>query len=343
MNSNAKARAKRQRLLATVFSNTTTIFLCLFGLKAFTSGNLPLAIVCGVGSMITLGNIIFLKKTGNHQIASLVTVVLMICLTLYLVSSGGAYNTGPLWCYVLPTLIFYVLELKLGLIVLILYQIILAVFLLAPGTPFLFTTYDINFVCRFLASLISVSILAFAYEYSRQDWQRESDQLNTMLEKLSRTDDLTGLINRRDMNDRMTEEVARFKQNHRPFCLISCDLDHFKRINDQYGHDCGDAVLKAISKTLKDNIKEQDKVCRWGGEEFLIILPETKLDKAHNTAERLRSIVEATTIDYHNIKIQITISLGVAEYDGTETLLQCIKTSDRRLYRSKETGRNRVS
>ncbi len=343
MNGSAQAYVRKQQLLATVFSITTTTFLCLFGLQAFLNNNLPLATICGAGSIITIANIIFLKKSGNHQIACLVTVALMISLTLYLVSSGGAHNTGPLWCFVLPILIFYALELKLGLIVLIIYQLSLVILLLTPGTPFLFTTYDSHFIYRFLGSLISVSILAFAYEYSRQDWQKESNQLNIMLEKLSRTDDLTGLINRRDMNERMTEEVSRFKQNRHSFCLINCDIDHFKNINDQYGHDCGDVVLKAISEVLQENVKEQDKVCRWGGEEFLILLPETKLNKAFSTAERLRRLVEQKIVKYDNIIIQVTISLGVAEFDGTETLVHCIKTSDRRLYRSKGTGRNRVS
>ena len=343
MNCNAKAYVRKRQLLATVFSITTTIFLCLFGFDAFLDNNPHLAIICGIGGIITIANTLFLKKSGNHHVACFVTVILMICLTLYLVSSGGAYHTGPLWCFVLPTLIFYALELKLGLIVLIFYQLSIGGLLLTPNTPFLFTTYDINFVYRFLGSLMSVSILAFAYEYSRQDWQNESNQLNIMLEKLSRTDELTGLINRRDMNQRMNEEVARFKQNRHPFCLINCDIDHFKKINDQHGHDGGDAVLKAISKVLQKNLKEQDKICRWGGEEILILLPATRLEKAYSTAERLRHIIEKTPVNYDNAMIEITMSLGVAEFDGTETLLQCIKASDRRLYRSKETGRNRVS
>lgn len=337
------ANTKKQYFLTILFSVTSILFLGAFGTLSIFQNNHILGATCLTGSALNIINLIYLHISGKYRVACLIIVILMIGLTVYLVCSGGSNNTGPLWVYVMPILIFYVLELRNGLITLIFLESVIAVILLLPDNPLLSTTYSSDFTIRFLASLFAVSILSFAFEFTRQDWQKEIINLNRLLEEASRTDELTGVTNRRDMNEKLVEEIARFKQNNRPFSLIMGDIDHFKRINDTYGHDCGDTVLKEITNLMVTMTKEQDKVSRWGGEEFLFMLPETPLEKGRFVAERLRKEIENLTIEYDNKSVQVTMSFGIVEYNGSQNLPECLKEADTKLYISKQRGRNCIS
>ena len=162
-------------------------------------------------------------------------------------------------------------------------------------------------------------------------------------------DALTGFNNRRQLEERIKQEVSSAKRQKRNLCAIMTDVDFFKSANDTYGHAVGDLVLKTIARVIKMQLRDYDIAGRYGGEEFSIILPYTKLSEAQMVAERLRKAVEKTKIDISKVNsdvteknIGVTISLGVAEYspdDDENTLLQ---KADKALYRAKENGRNRV-
>lgn len=336
------AKTKKQHFLAMMFLVTCIVFLSIFGAQSLYNDKNVLGLVCIAAALLSMFNLAFLRITGRYRDACFIILLLMTVLTLYLLCSGGSNNTGPLWFYVMPLLTFYVLELKYGIVAMSVLLVLVSLILLIPDSPFLLTRYEPDFISRFIASTFAVSLLAFAYEYIRQDWYREITEMNSVLEAMSRTDELTGLINRRDMRERLNEEVARFKQNKRPFSIIMGDIDHFKMINDQYGHDCGDTVLKSIAFEMKLLTKEQDKVCRWGGEEFLLLLPDTKLEGGAEVAERLREALESHTIEYGSRILGATMSFGVAEFNGSETLQEFVKSADTRLYFAKQQGRNRV-
>ena len=162
-------------------------------------------------------------------------------------------------------------------------------------------------------------------------------------------DALTGFNNRRQLEERIKQEVSSAKRQKRNLCAIMTDVDFFKSANDTYGHAVGDLVLKTIAMVIKMQLRDYDIAGRYGGEEFSIILPYTKLPEAQMVAERLRKAVEKTKIDISKVNsdvteknIGVTISLGVAEYspdDDENTLLQ---KADKALYKAKENGRNRV-
>lgn len=162
-------------------------------------------------------------------------------------------------------------------------------------------------------------------------------------------DALTSLYNRRQLEERIKQEVSGAKRHNRPLCAIMTDIDFFKSVNDTYGHAAGDLVLKTVSRIIKLQLRDYDIAGRYGGEEFAILLPFTKLEEAKMVAERLRKAVENKKIDISKINtesseknISVTISLGVAEYskeNSEETLLQ---NADKALYKAKENGRNRV-
>jgi len=171
---------------------------------------------------------------------------------------------------------------------------------------------------------------------------QERHRIEQMLEQISRTDYLTSVLNRRAMVKRLEREISRYQRHPHDFCVIVMDVDLFKRINDRHGHDMGDRVLIGVVDRLRRCIREADELARWGGEEFLVLMPETGLAEAHELAERLRSVLAASPIELGQQTIPITGSFGVAQYHRGEDLDACVKRADQALYRAKDLGRNRV-
>ena len=171
---------------------------------------------------------------------------------------------------------------------------------------------------------------------------KELEDANKKLDLISRTDELTGLPNRRDMLRTIDNEVQRVTRTRKPFCFIFIDIDHFKNVNDTYGHACGDEVLKHVASTIRNLLRKYDVLARYGGEEFLTLLPETDLDGARIVAERFRKTIEDTTVVFGKLSIKVTITLGVAQYDHALGADRSIQMADRALYEGKETGRNKV-
>jgi len=138
--------------------------------------------------------------------------------------------------------------------------------------------------------------------------------------------------------------VARAKRYETDLVLGMMDLDHFKQINDQYGHPAEDMVLSEIGKMLKEYIRQSDLICRYGGEEFAIILPNTRAENARKVCERFRAMVAEHQFEYHSMKFRITVSMGIASYSRSidQSPIELIKCADEALYQSKEAGRNRV-
>ncbi len=166
--------------------------------------------------------------------------------------------------------------------------------------------------------------------------------------KYATLDALTGLNNRRQFEIRIKQEVSNSKRNNTPLCCMMLDVDYFKKVNDTYGHAAGDRVLKSVSEIISNEIREYDIACRYGGEEFFIILPQTKITEAASVAQRLRKVIEETKIDLkdtgndNNKHINVTVSIGVCEYTETMETDSFVQTADKALYEAKENGRNRV-
>ncbi len=159
---------------------------------------------------------------------------------------------------------------------------------------------------------------------------------------LTDVDRLTGLLNRAAMQRDLALEAERGVQNSTTYSLAMIDLDHFKSVNDQYGHPVGDAVLEQMAERFFESIRPSDRVYRYGGEEFLVLLPETGGDAAHLVLERLRQKACAQPVTDGVIKLTQTVSIGLVEVCRGESPDQAIRRADRSLYRAKESGRNRV-
>lgn len=171
---------------------------------------------------------------------------------------------------------------------------------------------------------------------------RELEDAKNQLDLIARTDELTKLPNRRDIREKIQQEANRSDRTHRDFCFIFIDIDKFKDINDTYGHYCGDLVLKSVADIIRKNLRKYDYVARWGGEEFLAVLPETDLQGAEIVAERFRKKVSQMKSEFSDTLVNVTITLGVALYDSKLGVDRSIQLSDHALYKGKMNGRNQV-
>lgn len=165
-----------------------------------------------------------------------------------------------------------------------------------------------------------------------------SETLN-MAENRASHDELTGLWNRRSFNERLLETIQRSRRHGSRFCILMMDLDHFKLVNDTYGHQIGDIVLRSFSYRINERIRESDYFARWGGEEFILLIDNADIAQAAQLAETLRVSIESSRFD----PVQsLTISIGVAEYKPEEAIDSLLARADKHLYDAKEAGRNRV-
>ena len=162
-------------------------------------------------------------------------------------------------------------------------------------------------------------------------------------------DALTGFYNRHQLEERIKQETSKAKRQKTPLCVIMTDIDFFKRVNDTYGHAAGDLVLKIVSKTIRSQLREYDIAGRYGGEEFALLLPNTRMEEAIMVAERLRKAIANKKVDFSKINpdksnntINITISSGIYEFKKTDNADDLLKKADKALYEAKESGRNKI-
>ncbi len=157
----------------------------------------------------------------------------------------------------------------------------------------------------------------------------------------ARTDALTNLANRRAFDDVMAKNVASFKSEKRPLSMMMLDVDHFKQFNDTHGHQAGDEVLRRVGSTIAKAVKATDIPCRYGGEEFALVMPNTKIPQAKLAAERVRKAIEELTISFEGKSLNVTASMGIAEITLGEEGAKLVRRADDAVYASKEAGRNR--
>ena len=168
-------------------------------------------------------------------------------------------------------------------------------------------------------------------------------QREDRLREMALTDELTELPNRRAFDRELQREYSRRRRHGTRFSLLMFDIDHFKQVNDNYGHAAGDHVLESLGDICRQHFRVQDVIGRIGGEEFAVILPETGHEGALQVAERFRSLVEQSAFLFEGVSLQVTISIGVASTNGEEDAADLFKAADDALYEAKETGRNRVA
>ncbi len=213
---------------------------------------------------------------------------------------------------------------------------------ISPVYPNVSAGFRIFFTYMNILIGLSITFLfsaLFAVEVNSMQLRMETEQ--ERLEDEASYDPLTHFLNRRSMDERLNHTHRNAIINDVTYSLIMADIDHFKIFNDSYGHDCGDFVLQSISKIILAQIRAKDSACRWGGEEFLILVNDGP-EIAVEVANRIRAAIEAYEFNYEGKTLHVTITLGVSGYYSSAKVKTLIEIADKRLYKGKENGRNQV-
>ncbi len=191
-------------------------------------------------------------------------------------------------------------------------------------------------------TMIVLALTGHFFETIASDAEKALIQTNKKLASLATTDPVTNLVNRRIILSRIEQEKNRMERGSKPFVLIMVDIDNFKQVNDEYGHAGGDYVLVNLAELISITLRKQDEVARWGGDEFLIMLPETDVEGGQIVAEKIRTKIVNTPFIYRELNIPVTVTLGVGSCDQGAGVGSCIRKADQALYLGKQAGKNRV-
>jgi diguanylate cyclase (GGDEF)-like protein len=307
----------------------------MFGTLNLIFGTLLLALI-ELATVCYAGLILYMSR----HTAFLKRWILAFTLPLFsgvMVGLFTARETATIFVWVLfiPILSHLLLGRRLGLVV--------SVIFVAIGAGIFWLIYQDSAALIDvlpLSNLITVTLLVLAFSNLYEaGWERSERALIRM----AQTDFLTGLANRSWFLEAFEQEKRRAHRHGSPFSVLAIDLDHFKSVNDQHGHEAGDLALVELARLLADRLRATDMACRMGGEEFSVILVDTATPQAQEVAEELRRALEATVITHGDATIRLTMSIGIVEFDvdGVD-IRDLLHVADQRLYQAKDNGRNRV-
>lgn len=333
---------RRRTLLLYLGNGVACAFLFAFGIAGLLQDRHLLAAFVLVHAGITFANILIFRFTSNHSWASYGFAYGLLALFTFLVWTGAVERTGPLWGYPMAVSAVVVLRARIGLTVVAAMAGIAMLLFVAPASLIGPLPYSAEFKIRFISTFLAMSLFMVLHEYARNRSQAELLRISAQLDKLSQTDALTGLPNRRFMLERLEEENSRYLRHQHPYAILYGDVDDFKLINDRYGHQAGDEALRIIGQTLRSNLRQHDLVCRWGGEEFLVLLPETSVELAREVGEKLRESVAAIRFCPAGQEHRLTMSFGLHAVTGHGSIDAFIQQADQKLYRAKQAGKNRA-
>jgi diguanylate cyclase (GGDEF)-like protein len=317
-------------------------FLAAFGSHALAAQRFTFATALLSMALAGLLILLVMARTSEPRIGAYGFSLISMIAAVYLVLTGGIEGTGPLWCFPLLVIWTFLLGLGLGsLATVCVLAIVLALFYL-PDLPVDAAEYPAVFKLRFVSAFTALAIMSTIYEYVRNQSETKERALTARLEAASRTDELTGVANRRAVHDLLEKEYAGYARNGTMFSVIMLDLDYFKSINDNFGHAAGDYALATVAARLAATLRAQDSVARWGGEEFLLLLPQTELHEAARVAEKIRRVVSGITLNETAESPSLSASLGVACVGQARDLEVLLSQADKALYAAKDNGRNRV-
>lgn len=329
------------RRIVRLFSLVIGSLSLLFAITSLLDGHLQHSLFLFLLTVLLLINLLFLKKSAAEVIPTRVLALVICMLYIELLHTGGINASGIFWFYLYPPFLYYMMGSREATASMLLISLFTVMYLSLVGTPAYLEELPDEMVQRLLASLVAVTIFSYIYERSREIRQEEILRLNQELAEQAGNDNLSGLYNRYRMNDEIKHEHARFNRSGPAFSLIMCDIDFFKRVNDTRGHQAGDRVIQDISCVIRSHMRQQDSAARWGGEEFLLLLPETGNEQAVATAERLRQNIAQNFAGDGSLP-GVTVSFGVATIQAGESIDQIINHADQNLYLAKRQGRNCV-
>lgn len=328
------------------------VHLCLITFSTLLLGiiinyfenNVELITTLAVVFAITLFFLVILLITRSGTVPLVgISLALMSLGGFLLCYKGGQGGSSLFWFLLLPPMLMFCVGLRLGTIFFFCFYLFLLLMMLTPLDSLL--AHDLSWPSRwrFLASIFGIFLFSWLAEYTRSQTRRALVQAVQMLEHNSLTDPLTALGNRRDFQNYFMVNQAQLQRSNRMFSIAMVDLDFFKAINDTFGHAMGDQVLCHVSSLLAAYLRASDRIFRWGGEEFVILLPDTSADDARTIMERLCREVEISPyITKDGRLINVTISIGLHSGTLNGDVDKHIAAADEKLYLAKHSGRNQV-
>ena len=320
------------RLVNVVLVLMSGYFAVIATLNVLVFQDYGLAVLDLAGMTGCLATLWYFRRTGGLQIASRIVVGLLTVVILLFIHVADGRSYSLIWVTILPPIAFFLLGRTVGA------WLCGLVFLYVAGFVYL-RLPEWQPVEPGLGTLLNLIEVLTAHWFLFRLYERSRAEAFAELEHLSETDTLTGLLNRNRLDSLLQQELERHGRTDQPLSLVLCDVDHFKRINDEHGHLTGDRVLRDIAHHLRDHIRSVDQCGRWGGEEFLIICPDTSGEAAAGMIERLRKAARDRSASH---AIPFTLSFGIATLYPAETSEQLLRRADRALYEAKRAGRDRV-
>ena len=328
-----------RKLIVRFFSSIGFIATFSMASLAFINSGYLLAFTLVVSSFVYVSA--FNIARGLEKSA---TVILynLYALMFYLVLTGGAQGTGPIWIFIVSPVTYSIRGLKRGTFDIVLFLLAIILGFYCTDT---FNIYDYSpeqFPIRILLAFIIVASLSGYYEFSKEKYSSKIIALSQKNEFLATIDPLTNLPNRRFTMNKLVTFKNELKNNNIPFVILLADVDNFKKINDQYGHDFGDEALIHLAKAFEKSIPQNAIASRWGGEEFLIVIPNATVDEGEQIAEKIHNLLKISAVSLLSDSINITLSIGITSANAERSIDLDIKCADELLYKAKEQGKNRT-
>lgn len=341
--------------LVTLLVNLTVIAILSFGFQPTTSVETwwinRIVMLHGLSAVIvSLMCVMTLygKRKEHHLVNSKIVqntffmYVLSFGIALVTVDQAITSNITP---FLLICTVIGVFILNRPIDAFVQYLVAYMIFFIAIGQyqtePAVLTSNRLNGLVFVVIGIFATTIIWYS-ERSNLLQKRKILEQQQKLESAAYYDDLTGLINRRKWIELLNEEVERMKRYQHPSSILLLDVDNFKAINDRYGHPAGDTILREIAALVKKELRICDRIGRWGGEEFIILLVETPIENGIAVGEKMRTAIEKMVITVDSHTINVTLSIGVASLDCEMDFLSSYKKVDQALYLAKNNGRNRV-
>jgi len=272
-----------------------------------------------------------ITRIQNYSLVSKIFVILTGIVMLTILLALRTEESTLIWIGIFPIIAFYLLGLFHGTIAHLVFSSILLISILMGWNNGQFTP-NISTLANVSGALFAFGVFIYFYEYTK-------NKALQLVFRHSFSDELTGTGNRKMFRRLLQKEKASSLRHLRPLSLIMVDIDHFKSVNDRFGHLSGDRVLVTFTELLRNNLRRSDLLFRWGGEEFIILLPDESLDRAGHLAEKLRKLIANHPFETLG---RLTASFGVTEVYPGESDEETIHRLDSALYRAKDNGRNRV-
>jgi diguanylate cyclase (GGDEF)-like protein len=335
---------KRKQLVLNACSYLGGSIILYFGLQTSIEQQFLLKLALLLSAVFLYLNVFLLYWHKNMLLAVTVYSIIIVPLMFAIIYTGGHENTGLYWIYPFPITIFVFFGYFKGLILNIL--LFCGITLMVMNPAWSDANYRQSEISRFIASYVVCVLFCLINEYFRYRSHEELAEINFDKQRQANSDVLTDLPNRRFIDSVFFQASKNETKVYFPMTLLVLDIDHFKKVNDEYGHDIGDKVLIHFADLLKQHTRASDVVARTGGEEFLIVFPKTDIELGLKIAEKLREIVSEShfqqTIKRREYDIHITVSLGCVSVESYEDIEMALKQADDLLYQAKANGRNRL-